>query len=466
MKILKVFLLILLITGMIAPAVSAGSQADLETALDLMAAEENAAAALTLKNMLEKNPADMEAWYFLGRAYNRLNQFEKALDALIQAGILGFEGPDWEREIGIALLGRGLNRKALRALQKARPNDPEAAYFRGIAATRLGLREEAAQAFSVSAADPVFEEKARRFQAAASYPATRDKAWDVSLNLGLAYNDNLTLTPDFTPFPGGARPEGDFQYDLAATWAIAFYRSRDMEIGIRGFVNGAFPADIDNFDNITYRGAFFWRKSLQSLQLRLLAGFTGTNFDWDHYSSAWDLQTGLSLRETDWTWTDFDYTLKDVSFSATPPDPLEDRDSVFNILSIKQHFVFRSLLLENRNTSFSVGLSLPWRNADGGAYDGNGTSLHFSLSQALPMRFFIEANLSLDGMSYDDPHPRSPAGECREDDSVCVGARLTWNVMEDLSLNAGYRHTNNNSNIPEYFSFDQNVYTIGLTKRF
>ena len=122
--------------------------------------------------------------------------------------------------------------------------------------------------------------------------------------------------------------------------------------------------------------------------------------------------------------------------------------------------------MEHQRTSFSLALNLPWRNAEGAAYDGNGAGFAFTVGQTLPRRFFIEASYAYDSMSYDHPHPRSAAGECREDDTVSVGFKASWNVREDLTRYTGYRHTNNNSNIPGCFAFDQNLYSLGLVKVF
>ncbi len=466
MKVWTSLLMIMLFGWVILPATPSAEPADMETALDLMAANEHAAAALVLKDLLRDAPEDSELWYFLGRAYNRMNRFERASEALVRAGIYGFEGPDFEREMGISLFGRGYDRKALLSLRRARAKDPEAAYFRGMAASRLGNEDEAARAFDVAAADPAFEDRVDRFRSAASRRRATERPWSVTFNLGLDYNDNVTLSPDVTPFPGGAEPEGDFLYNLTATGAYTLLRSRNTEIGVRGFVNGFFPQKIENFDSVTYRGALFWRRSIQPFRLRLVAGHTGTNFDWDHYAASWDVQPGVTFVEADWAWTDLDYVLKRTSFNPEPANPLEDRDGFYQVLSLKQHFAFRSLLLEKQKTSFTLAVNVPWRNADGAAYDGDGVGLAFLFGQTLPRGFFLEADVAVDSMSYDHPHPRSTAGENREDDTVSAGFRASWNLKSDWMLYTGYRYTKNDSNIPDYFEFEQNIYSLGVIKRF
>lgn len=231
MKALTSLTLILLSAWMFVPAAFAGDDAALDTALDLMAADEYAGAALVVKDILREAPGDGEVWYFLGRAYNRMNRFARASDALVRAGIHGFEGPDLEREMGIALLGRGHERKALLSLRRARPDDAEAAYFRGMAASRLGLEVEAARSFDIAASNPEFEDRVSRFRSSAPVPKDRERPWEVSINVGMDYNDNVTLSPDVTPFPGGAEPEGDFQLNLSATGAYTFFQGRDAKAG-------------------------------------------------------------------------------------------------------------------------------------------------------------------------------------------------------------------------------------------
>lgn len=109
----------------------------LDRAVEAMEQRNYADAIRVLSDALEGEPSNTAKLYYLGKAYNRLGMFDRALAALQTADALGHATPHLQHELAIALLGVG--------------RDGEGHYRLGLVLSWRGAFDEAKAAFEHAA---------------------------------------------------------------------------------------------------------------------------------------------------------------------------------------------------------------------------------------------------------------------------------------------------------------------------
>jgi hypothetical protein len=116
------------------------------------------------------------------------------------------------------------------------------------------------------------------------------------------------------------------------------------------------------------------------------------------------------------------------------------------------------------NHELMLGLRYLAGNARETRYDHRGWEGSFRLLFKLPYGFELGPNFSFTRESYRGP-ATSLETDNRLDRLLRAGASLTWRITEDLSWEAGWQYSDNDSNSALY-DYDQRLLTTGVAWNF
>jgi cytochrome c-type biogenesis protein CcmH len=202
-----------------------------------------------LRERVTANPADLEGWYRLGRAYALTEQFEAAADAYRQAIALRPDLPELHAALGEALVlaQDGIvtepARDAFARAIELDPGDPRARFYQGLALVQRGEPAAGLEAWLALIRDAPAD--------APWLPDLRTRVAGLATELG---RDPAALlpaapAPPTVAAPGGA-PRGPSAEQMGAAQAMAPEAQADM---IRGMVDGlaarleAQPDDVEGW---------------------------------------------------------------------------------------------------------------------------------------------------------------------------------------------------------------------------
>ncbi|MES1981060.1 MAG: XrtA/PEP-CTERM system TPR-repeat protein PrsT [Pseudomonadota bacterium] len=208
------------------------------------------AAIIQLKNVLQKNPDNVEARYLLGSIYNETGDVQSAEKEIRKALSLGMNPAKALPELGRALLGQGQYQKVLDEIKQPATPNAEISTLVGRAYLGLGMNREAKESL-----EQALQIRANEPDALIGLAKLALANNNASEALGLA-EQAVTKNPDnidASLFQGDLlRGQGQADAALAAydhalkikpDNAAAFIAKASLEIGIRKF--DAAKADID-----------------------------------------------------------------------------------------------------------------------------------------------------------------------------------------------------------------------------
>ena len=426
----------------------------------LMGQQRFDAAAEHLKASYEARPgsarsaqACAEALFFAGSYEECLPVFEKAAALDAQTGIKALY------YTGIAQLKLGRTDKgvsALRTLVRKVPGTREAA-----SATEILAAVE--DAFNQAAAEA--ETRQQAVVKAAPRRPTREKPWNLTLNMGLEYDDNVSLIPDSTAqLPGDVSSKGNARLVHSLGGAYRIIDQGPQSVELSASYAGSKHKDLEDFDVDTVGGGALWRYTLRPYQFRTGAYVSRTWVDGDARNWTYSLAPGFSWQPRRWTWTDLDYRYARTVYDDEPPtaNADENRDAHTQDLTARQSLSFPGLLLKGYSTLFSLAITAETSDTTGGAYEYDALGTTVSFQQGLPFRVVLVTAYTYREIDYDNANTRSTNGSAREDRENTFNARVYKKITDRLSAYAGYRKYDNDSNIPDFFQYESDVWAGGV----
>ncbi len=195
-------------------------------------------------------------------------------------------------------------------------------------------------------------------------------------------------------------------------------------------------------------------------------------------------QTSLSLRASDdHTWIGYESLRNSVSLRPelqhrvgkrfvveaaygftwsgyrTHTTPVADRDGVSH-----SGTVTGTLDFGDTGVRGYIAFSHVSGDTDGDDYDHDANSVTVGLRVPMPLSSRLDIAYTRTHDDYDHENSATAFTRQREDVVDNVSARLTVPVSSRVSLQAGYGHTDNESNI-RFFDYEQHVYSAGMTIR-
>jgi Flp pilus assembly protein TadD len=440
----------------------------------------------------EAAPGEARFLFYLGLAENRSQKYRRALEHLQRANDMdpGLTGLPYE--MGVAHMGQGEWEEAKTWLEEARRRQPRrgAVYMQlGVVEDRLGNTSDALTLFDKALAlDPGLQDhiafhrgrtylqegmvdRARselslaarsendritsisgdflgRIDVARAGPPDR---WDFTGWFGTVYDTNVVLSPNDPGIFFPITDQEDFRATLFAHVKFRPWvgRKGSMGLGLGGYQS--WHETLSEFDltGITPEVDFLWWGEPFTMRALLLGG--RYNLDREQYLDFWSVEVRPGVRQRNYGNTEFLFRYSDDDYEFNP------RDATAWTVGVDQYFY-------------------PWQNkgryvhATASYSDRDSTSDFARWEKRFVLDFFTPLGEDWDfyaGFFYthfDYKEDHSFFGVPRNDRQYIGMMRARYDLKKYLALVLEWRGTNQQSNI-DFFSYDRQVFTIGISAR-
>jgi hypothetical protein len=332
----------------------------------------------TLAERVEQNPQDAAAWRLLGRARLDRGDWTGALQALRQAVRYDSLSAAAYLDFGRALRHFGDHELAGLALQRTLDLAPESDYA---AQARQFLEEWAAA--------PEIEQTSyeiRTFDGSNLTPLITDpdeSMWDVleddlfiRLDVGVLYNDNVTLAPSSRELQAGGTDTAQGTASLVVQWYAANFDNfragplLDLDFNWN-------EGSLNRFDLQSYRPGVFadgtWRAGSVKVKPRVTYSFTHDEFNGREFGDRHTIAASLGSYWTPTQISTLYYSIdnNDVVNDGATPD-LTSQDGVSNTIGVLHDVVNRGSMFRQ----FRLGCDYSHVDTTGSNYRFQGVSLY------------------------------------------------------------------------------------------
>jgi tetratricopeptide (TPR) repeat protein len=471
---------------------------------------ELAAAEKDFRQVVQGDPADAQAWYYLGltqldqgRAAESVKSFDQSLrldttrpevraaraTANIRArnydaahvDLNELEGdPRWKGMVeylrGQEAYAKGDLKAAQQHFANARAlggtEGAPAEFYEGLTYLRMRELVRARSAFRQSALsgadiDPTLAAASRQLDTVLENQTRTVKPWSFNLSLGYEYDSNVIELGGSTSAESiGISGEAANTLVIQPSGSYSFIRNAKIDAGIEGtaYLNWH-DSGLSDFDTQSYQaGPFVNYKVNDNLWFSARYGFNYALLGLDPFLTRHLFTPQLTYLEKNFGYTSGYYQLILQDFNDDPTgvsEPL-DRDGYINALGVVQGINLPPLFAGADPANLELTYRYENQQTDGSDFDGNFNTLGATLYAPLPwwkMRADIGGSLS--GDWYSHGNSLDPDNDKRKDWEYALSAGLTKQNNEILEIRADFTWTDHHSNVDVY-DFDRYVAGIRL----
>jgi tetratricopeptide (TPR) repeat protein len=471
---------------------------------------ELAAAEKDFRQVVQGDPADAQAWYYLGltqldqgRAAESVKSFDQSLrldttrpevraaratanirtrnyDAA-HVDLNELEGdPRWKGMVeylrGQEAYAKGDLKAAQQHFANARAlggtEGAPAEFYEGLTYLRMRELVRARSAFRQSALsgadiDPTLAAASRQLDTVLENQTRTVKPWSFNLSLGYEYDSNVIELGGSTSAESiGISGEAANTLVIQPSGSYSFIRNAKIDAGIEGtaYLNWH-DSGLSDFDTQSYQaGPFVNYKVNDNLWFSARYGFNYALLGLDPFLTRHLFTPQLTYLEKNFGYTSGYYQLILQDFNDDPTgvsEPL-DRDGYINALGVVQGINLPPLFAGADPANLELTYRYENQQTDGSDFDGNFNTLGATLYAPLPwwkMRADIGGALS--GDWYSHGNSLDPDNDKRKDWEYALSAGLTKQINEILAIRADFTWTDHHSNVDVY-DFDRYVAGIRL----
>ncbi|MBT5459327.1 MAG: tetratricopeptide repeat protein [Rhodospirillaceae bacterium] len=405
-------------------------------------------AAITLLEPYVKNfPKNAKAHEFLGRAYARTNQLDKAEASL---------------------------RKALNLNPRLKPT---VLLVLSQIAARRGNTEQANQLANQllrEAPDSKIGEALNTSRILGTGPARRPtKPWSAYVATTVGHNDNVIGFSSDVPLPVEitSKSSGFLSLEGGGEYAWRFGQDQTVAAGYGMRYDVFFRLNKqDVFDNNFY--ARYQRAVRQlpgSVVASILASYGRTQVDGDRFRDAFSVRPSVAVKPADNVGLEFFFarTMSDTREADAGIPVNSSRDADLNSFGGRAVINFPSA-----NMAVSLGLARLHNNADGSDHGYRGTRFSVGARLKLFEDYTVNAQYTKTDYRYTAPHSLAPFvlsglgfAFARDDDVAAFKLQVSRPITDRVSGFAKFDFTDTTSNIP-LFTYSQTVFGAGVLARF
>ena len=441
--------------------------------------------------VVRSDPADANAWYFLGlaqldqqRAADSVRSFDQSLQldpspyevhaARARALIQLDRYDDAERELdyiranpqfgsleaylrGQMLYRQGDLEGAAKSFARARELGGEesvpAGFYEGLTYLRMRQLVRARQAFrtgtSQADADPTIAAASRQLDTVLTLQQQPAKRWEGQVTLAYEWDSNVIQIGSNVPDPEGISNQEDSRIVLTPRGSYSFLRSERIEAGVEGIGYFAWQFDLTDFDVASYQaGPFVNYRIVENLYASARYGFNYVEVGHEDFLIRHVITPQLTYIEKNFGYTSGFYQLQFRDFKDTPATEELDRDGELHTIGLVQGINLPSLFRDAGPGNLELGLRYERQNADGSDFEANFYSIGATVYTPLPFwKLRSDVGVSLEYDDYDNPNSLDADGDRRRDLEFNFVAGLTHQLTKDLALRVDYTFTDNDSNV-------------------
>lgn len=458
--------------------------------------------------IVTEDPADGEAWYFLGlsqldqgkaaeavESFNQSLRLEPTTDevraARARANILlkNFAAaredlkvlesdPKWRGLVdyltGQLLYAEGNLEKAAEAFARAKKagstESVPAGFYEGLTYLRMRELVRARSTFRESALgadrDFVLAAASRQLDSVLAAQQLQAKPWEVQITLSYEYDSNVLLISPDIPVPLDVSNESDGRIVLQPRGSYSFFRNGKLDIGIEGNFYFSWQFDLTDFDVASYQGGPYVNYKLRdNLYLSARYGYNYIEQGNDEFLSRNVITPQLTWLQPKFGYTTVYYQFQSQDFAGQPLTPELDRDATVNALGIVQGFNLPEIFEGAGQPVVELSYRYENQNTDGSDFDANSNSFAVTFYTPLPfwkLRLDLGASYELD--DYTNANSLDADLDLRYDTQWNFVAGLTKDLSDNWALRVDYIYTDQDSNVNTPGTenpFDYNRYQIG-----
>jgi tetratricopeptide (TPR) repeat protein len=456
---------------------------------------EYAEALALFDEAVTKDPGMMAARHYRGLSRAQLGQ---TWEAIIDLQVVLLQEPSWietELELGIVLIDAGRYRQALPHLARAAEKDDlaaAAAFYQGLAHSRLGEMDAARPLFERAAADDELRMPARYHLGAIAYER---EEWDSAIDrftevsqaspntemgrkaadflrsirwrsaipyslfgsVGFTYDSNVLLAPDDESEKDalGITNQGAGRVDLRAGGAYTPWHSSTGQLSIGYDFSQRLHFDLTEFDLQGHRPTLELSFNYQPVRFGVLASYAYYRLDNDDFLQEGGVLPWVRLFEGGRGWTELSYRFRRADY-------LQDR---FSRLDASSHAVNLRQFVR-----LAGDAPIPWigygfesrdavrRKGDPFAFDAQQVEAGFSWPR-LPL---VGAGFDV-GYTYRYENYDAASGG-RDDNEHGIAVAIAKSIYSHVALRLNYLGTFNDSDI-DTFTYNRHVVSLNIEVR-
>ena len=457
-------------------------------------------AEANFRALVEEDPADAEAHYYLGLAQLDQNKPREAVESFNQslrldptpdevraaraAALIRVKRFD-EAEEDIAVLeadprweglvhylrghlnySKGNLDAAAREFAAARASGQAeatpAGLYEGLTYLRMKELVRARRSFreaSVSAeGDPAVTAAARELDTTLARYGQEERRLDAQLSLGYEWDSNVIQLGSDAPLPTGITGEEDSRFVVQPRVRYSVFRKGKWDIGAEASGYYSFHDDLNDFDIASYQaGPFANYRISKNVFASARYGANYTELGYEPFLIRHLVTPTLTVIQPDFGYTSAYYQYQTREFQEPVfLDPF-DRDGNVHRVGVLQGISLPPLFRDADKSTLELSYRFERQNTQGNDFDGNFHTVGAVYYVPLPVwNLKVDAGVGLTYEGYDnpnslenDPFEIEDVDDEREDLELNLSAGVTKKFNDWLSFRVDYTFTDNNSNIKQ-----------------
>jgi lipoprotein NlpI len=435
-------------------------------------------AILALNKVLQLDSSLRYVHYHLGMAYFQETRYPEALDQFTLAAQFDPHKATTQLYLGYTYHLLQRHKEALPFLQRAIELDPalrsQAQYYQGIVLYTLERDAEAREAFkAVIIAEPgsTMAGNAQRYMETLASRERETRLWQVEADVSLQYDDNVVLESNGEVVDFGRQADGSTVFTFGAQFLPV--RTPLWRLGVEYDLFQSLHFTLHDFDIQSHTGTLFARFKWNEVIVRLAADYTYTLLDAARFTEEVSVLPSVTFWESPnlYTVASARYRTSNFFNQQIPPgqEAVRDRDGWTTRAGFDQY-----LLLNSRRSAGRFSYHFELSRNDGTDWEYNAHQISLGLQTPL----WWDLTLNVDGSyqnrnylhvnSFDAIPLGVLAANDRQErlDNVLIGSvALSRNLGRYLALSVTYVHTSHLSNI-DFFDYRRNFTTLTLSGRY
>ncbi len=410
---------------------------------------------------LRLNPELTKTHFQFGLAYYQLKQYANALESLSQAEKYSPEDAMVYYYQGMSYYGMKKYYKSVAPFRKTRELDSaltvSSYYWEGVSLFQQGLYGKAQ--FSLQEAkrlssDSQLGKSADEFLRAIE---KRTKPLSLKASLGVEYDDNVTLQSVDEDVSGVSDKE-----DERAVVNLKLAHRTFVEPGEFGLSYAFYQSlhqDLTEYNVQGHTGTLYFASDLRPFQPSIQYNYDYYFVDGDEYLAKHTLVPSLNISVASPNITQVYFQYENMNYLISVDEDEYDRSGSANSIGLSQYFS-----IVDGKGYIKIGAEYKDNNAEGDDWDYSGSKVRLTVYSPTPIQ---KMNVEIGGeQSYSNfDNEDSFYGDTRKDTSLSGWLEFIYNLNDNWSVALNYKHVNNNSNI-DFYEYNRNITSLFLSCSF
>jgi len=347
-----------------------------------------------------------------------------------------------------------------------------AGFYEGLTYLRMRQLVRARSSFRESALgpdrDPTVAAASRQLDLVLGEQARKEKPWEIELTLSYEYDSNvIQISPDI-PTPVGISSESDSRFLIQPRGNYSFIRTERVDAGIEGTGYFSFHFDLNDFDVASYQaGPYINYKLRDNVYLSARYGFNYIELGYEDFLSRHIVTPQVTFIEPNFGYTSAYYQFQARDFKGTPATPELDRDGPLHSVGIVQGIQLPEFFRDAGRANLELSYRFEFQDTDGSDFEGYFHSFGVTLYTPLPFwKLKWDVGVSFDIDDYSNPNSLDDAGDERSDREFNFVTGITKEINKNWAVRVDYAFQDHNSNVEtagsDVFSFDRSQVGVRL----